>query len=151
MGTPATAHGPYTWAPYLPARLPSASAVTRVKDRFAWCEATNRTVLPVCIPYNQLSEHRGPTRVDARGRPDWIPALLVRAARRSRTRSPRAIKHNPISAEQPRTAKTRLSSIHLHETLPRSGYYRIGSVPCFDPGCDSPSTAFCFSPHSPAA
>ena len=47
MGTPATAHGPYTWAPYLPARLPSASAVTRVKDRFAWCEATNRTVLPV--------------------------------------------------------------------------------------------------------
>ena len=62
MGTPATAHGPYTWAPYLPARLPSASAVTRVKDRFAWCEATNRTVLPGVY---SLQSTIGTSRTDA--------------------------------------------------------------------------------------
>ena len=78
MGTPATAHGPYTWAPYLPARLPSASAVTRVKDRFAWCEATNRTVLPVS--YSLQSTIGTISRTDAsrrqRARPDWVPALV---------------------------------------------------------------------------
>ena len=53
---------------------------------FAWCEATNRTVLPVCIPYNQLSDdRRGPTGAGSRVRtperatrlgPGLIPALV---------------------------------------------------------------------------
>ena len=53
---------------------------------FAWCEATNRTVLPVCIPYNQLSDdRRGPTGAGKRVRtperatrlgPGLIPALV---------------------------------------------------------------------------
>ena len=48
---------------------------------FAWCEATNRTVLPVCIPYNQLRTtvadrpERGVEYGRPRGRPDWVPAL----------------------------------------------------------------------------
>ena len=116
MGTPATAHGPYTWAPYLPARLPSASAVTRVKDRFAWCEATNRTVLPgVYSLQSTIGTSRTATRVDARGRPDWIPALLVGNI------SCNTVKQYEISAHaEPRTKS-------------RAGDRAGGSVPCFDP------------------